>query len=248
MLRSSDDLRRMSLHATDGELGHVEEFYFDDETWTVRYLVVRTGTWLSGRAVLLSPTVVTGADWTGHRLSVSLTMDQVRNSPDVSTDRPVSRLQELEYLQYYDQPPYWMLGAEVGGSAIAIDAAMRAAAAEAEAAGSEPPTHLRSAREVRGYHIEASDGSIGHLRAYLIDDDTWRVRYLVVDTSTWWFGKDVVISPAWVSKVSWGGRSLHVKHTREAIKSSPAYDPHTPMTRDYADSLDQYFRGKDADT
>ncbi len=242
MLRSSDDLRRMTLHATDGELGQVEEFYFDDEHWTVRYLVVRTGSWLSGRTVLLSPTVVTGADWESHRLRVSLTMDQVRHSPDVSTDRPVSRLQELEYLRYYDQPPYWMLGAEVGGSAIAIDAAMRAAAAEAEAAGSEPPTHLRSSREVRGYSIDASDGSIGHLHGYLIDDATWRVRYLVVDTSTWWFGKDVVISPEWVSKVSWGERSLHVDHTREAIRSSPAYDPRTPMSKAYADSLDTHFR------
>ena len=242
MLRSSDELRRMTIHATDGELGHVDEFYFDDDTWTIRYLVVRTGSWLSGRLVLLTPTVITGTDWTAHRLSVSLTMDQVRNSPDVGTDRPVSRLQELEYLQYYDQPPYWMLGAEVGGSAIAIDAAMRAAAAEAEAAGSEPPTHLRSSREVRGYHIEAIDGPIGHLHHYLIDDDTWRVRFLVVDTSTWWFGKDVVISPDWVSRVSWGGRCLNVDQAREAIKSSPAFDPHVPMTKAYADSLDAHFR------
>ncbi len=232
----------MAIHATDGELGHVEEFYFDDETWTIRYLVVRTGSWLSGRTVLLSPTAVTGADWSAFHLQVSLTMDQVRNGPDVNADRPVSRLQELEYLRYYDEPPYWMLGAEVGGSAIAIDAAMRAAAAEAEAAGSTPPTHLRSSREVRGYHLEASDGSIGHLKHYLIDDDTWRVRYLVVDTSTWWFGKDVVISPGWVSKVSWGGRSLHVDHTREAIRTSPAYDPHTPISRDYAAKLDEHFR------
>jgi len=234
----------MTLHATDGELGHVEEFYFDDESWTVRYFVVRTGSWLAGRTVLLLPAAVTGANWEARRLTVSLSVDQVRQAPDVSTDRPVSRLQELEYLKHYDQPPYWMLGAEVGGSAIAIDAAMRAAAAEAEAAGSAPPTHLRSSREVCGYHLEAPDGSIGHLREYLIDDETWRVRYLIVDTSTWWFGKDVVIASEWVSKVSWGARSLHVDHTREAIKSSPAYDPHTPMSQAYADGLAAYFDRK----
>jgi hypothetical protein len=242
MLRSSDDLGRMSIHATDGELGHIDEFYFDDSSWTIRYLVARTGSWLSGRTVLLTPAVISGVDWDTHRLSVSLTMDQVAEAPDVSTDRPVSRLQELEYLKYYDQPPYWMLGAEVGGSAIAIDAAMRAAAAEAEAAGSEPPTHLRSSREVRGYHLEASDGAIGHLRSYLIDDESWRVRYLVVDTATWWFGKDVVISPTWVSKVSWGGRCLHVPHSREEIKASPAYDPRGPMTREAAASLENRFK------
>jgi hypothetical protein len=191
--------------------------------------------------VLLTPAVVTGVDWAGHRLNVSLTMDQVRHSPDVSTDQPVSRLQELKYLQYYDQPPYWMLGAEVGGSAIALDAAMRAAAAEAEAAGAAPPTHLRSSREVCGYHIDAVDGSIGHLRSYLIDDSTWRVRYLVVATSTWWFGKDVVISPAWVSRVSWGERSLHVSHAREAIRASPAYDPRGPITKEQAAELDRHF-------
>jgi hypothetical protein len=154
----------------------------------------------------------------------------------------VSRLQELEYLRYYDQPPYWMLGAEVGGSAIALDAAMRAAAAEAEAAGTEPPTHLRSSREVTGYHIEASDGSIGHLRSFLIDDDTWRVRYLAVDTGTWWFGKDVLISPRWVSRVSWGGRCLHVPHGREDIRHSPAYDPGGPISKEEAAALDDRFR------
>jgi len=231
----------MTLDATDGELGHVEEFYFDDESWTIRYLVVRAGSWLAGRTVLLLPANVTEANWEAHRLTVSLSMDQVRQAPDVSTDRPVSRLQEIEYLRHYDQPPYWMLGAEVGGSAIAIDAAMRAAAAEAEAAGSSPPTHLRSSREVCGYHLEAPDGSIGHLREYLVDDETWRVRYLVVDTSTWWFGKTVAIPSDWVSKVSWGARSLRVDHTREAIKSSPAYDPHAPMSKAYADALAAHF-------
>jgi len=241
MLRSSDDLGRMALHATDGELGQVTEFFFDDEHWTVRYLVVRTGSWLAGRTVLLTPAVVSGTDWDGRRLSVSLTQEQVRNSPDVGDDQPVSRLQELEYLRYYDQPPYWILGAEVGGPAGAIDAALRRDAADAEAAGSEPPTHLRSSKEVCGYQIEASDGLIGHLRHYLLDDDSWRVRYLVVDTSTWWFGKDVVIAPEWVDRVSWGDRCLRVGHTRDQIRASPAYDPHVPLTRDYANTLARHF-------
>jgi hypothetical protein len=223
MLHPSDELRRMTIHASDGEIGRVSEFYFDDEAWTVRYFIVRTGHWLAGREVLLPPARVRAVDWTRHELMVGLTMDQVRNSPDVSTEQPVSRLQELEQLKHYGQPAYWMLGAEVGGAAIALDAALRAAAAEQEHAGAPPPTHLRSSHEVMAYGIEAADGGIGHVTGFLIDDATWRVEALLVDTSAWWSGTPVTIPTAHVTRVSWGDRCIRVSMTRDAIRSSPAY-------------------------
>jgi PRC-barrel domain len=241
MLRSSADLKGMTLHATDGELGKVEEFYFDDATWTLRYFVVRTGGWLSGRSVLLSPPVVASADWDTGELVVNLTKQQVADSPDVSTEQPVSRLAEIEYLKYYEQPPYWMLGADVGGAAVALDAAMRAAAADAEAAGQAPPSHLRSSREVLGYDIAAADGQIGHLDGVLLDEDSWEIRYLVVDTTNWWPGGEVVISPKWVERVSWGGRHVKVGLSRAAIKSSPAYDRGRPVDADYEKKLADHY-------
>jgi hypothetical protein len=244
MLRTSAALRRLSIHATDGELGRVTEFYFDDERWTVRYLVVRTGSWLSGRDVLLTPAVITGCNWEANTLDVSLTTEQVRESPDVSTDRPVSRRQELEYLEYYDQPPYWMLGSEIGGAAVALDAAMRTAATESEAAGVAPRTHLRSSQEVVAYRLEATDGGIGHVRAFVIDDKTWRVRYLVVDTGTWWHGRKVVFAPEWVDRVSWGERCLHVGLTRDQIKTAPPYPGPDGITTVYEAALEAHYGKK----
>jgi len=241
MLRSSSDIKGLTIHATDGELGKVEEFYFDDATWTLRYFVVRTGGWLSGRSVLLSPPVVQSADWNKGELVVKLTMQQVADSPDVSTDQPVSRLEEIAYLKYYEQPPYWMLGADVGGASVALDAAMRAAAADAERAGTPPPCHLRSSREVAGYDIAASDGLIGHLDGFLLDDGTWEIRYVVVDTTNWWPGGQVVISPKWVERVSWGSRHVKVGLTCEAIKSSPPYDRGNPLDADYEARLAQHY-------
>jgi hypothetical protein len=241
MLRASDALRRMTIHATDGEFGRVTEFYFDDDTWTVRYLVVRTGSWLSGRDVLLAPAAVTRCDWDGHHLHVSLTMNEVRNCPDVSSDRPVSRQQEVEYLEYYNQLPYWMLGAEVGGAAVALDAAMRTAAAEAEAAGVAPPTHLRSSQEVATYRLEATDGPVGHVRAFLIDDRSWRVRYLVVETGHWWSGREAVFAPEWVDRVSWGERCLHVRLARETIRTGPPYQGDRAVTPEYEAALERHY-------
>ena len=241
MLHAADTLRRMTIHATDGELGRVTEFYFDDTTWTVRYFVVRTGSWLAGRDVLLTPAVIEACDWHRPELRVSLTMDQVRDSPDVSTARPVSRLQEIEYLRYYDQPPYWMLGADVGGAAVALDAAMRTAATEAEAAGAEPPTHLRSSQEVAGYRLEALDGPIGHVRDFLLDDD-WCVRYLVVDAGHWWSGRQVVFAPGWVERVSWGAHCLHVRLARESIRTGPPYPGAAEITPEYEADLTRHYR------
>ena len=231
----------MAIHATDGDLGHVTEFYFDDATWTIRYLVVRTGSFFSGREVLLTPAVVQAVDWDREVVRVTLTMKQVESSPDVSTDRPVSRLQEIEYLRYYEQPPYWVLGAEVGGTGVALDAAMRAAASEAEAAGEPPATHLRSSREVIGYHIEASDGPIGHVRDFVIDDATWRVRYLVVDPSRWKFNDEVVVAPEWVDRVSWGGRCIHVDLTRDRIRACPVFRGLETVTPEYEQELAAYY-------
>ena len=241
MLRAATALRRMTIHAADGELGTVTEFYFDDTAWTVRYLVVRTGSWLEDREVLLTPTVIEACDWDHHEIRVSLTTDQVRHSPDVSTDRPVSRRQEIEYLRHYDQPPYWMLGTDVGSAAVALDAAMRTAAVEAEAAGAEPPTHLRSSHEVTGYRLAAEDGTIGHVRDFLINDATWRVHYLVVDTGRWWRDQRVVFAPEWVERVSWGGHCLHVRLTRSAIQTGPLYRGEDAVTPEYEAALEQHY-------
>jgi hypothetical protein len=202
---------------------------------------VRTGKWFSGKDVLLTPNHITACDCAAHRLSVELTMDQVRNSPDVSTDRPVSRQQEIEYLRYYDQAPYWMLGSEVGGAAVALDAAMRAAAAQDEAQGTPPPTHLRSAQEVSTYHLDTVDGAMGHIKDFLVDDATWTIRYLVVDPSRWKLHDEVVVAPSFVERVSWGERCLRVRLTKERVRTAPHYAGLKAVTPEYEAALARHY-------
>lgn len=243
MLKPTDDLRRLAVHATDGDIGRVTDVYFDDETWTVRYLVVRTGNWLAGRDVLLTPSVVRDVRWADGAVFVSLTMAEVRSSPDVSTEQPVSRLQEIEFLRYYDLPPYWILGSEMGDTSVALDAAMRAAAADAEQAGETARSHLRAAREVVGYAVAATDGDIGHVKDFVVDDHDWRIRGLVVDTTAWWFGGEVLLAPGHVTRVSWGERQVHVNVPRETVKSAPPYTPGLEISNEYLTSLARHYDG-----
>ena len=107
MLTNASFLKGLTIQATDGELGTVDEFYFDDETWAIRYLTVVTGGWLGGRSVLISPMSVLHTDWPAKRLDVALTKKQVENSPGIDTHVPISRQHEAEYNLYYGYPYYW---------------------------------------------------------------------------------------------------------------------------------------------
>jgi uncharacterized protein YrrD len=226
MLRSGNDLRGLTIRATDDEIGKVDQFLFDDHHWTVRYLVVNTGGWLLKELVLLSPRSISAVDWDERRVDVSLTRSQVEHAPDISTDEPVSRQKEEELAAYYQYAPYWYgpsvwgdMAYPFGGPGIAATIA-----AEQEAAASTAPKgdpHLRSTREVNGYRIHASDGEIGHVSDILMDDGTWTIRYLVVDTGDWLPGKRVLIAPAWITAISWDEQSVTVNRSREQVKEAP---------------------------
>jgi hypothetical protein len=98
-------------------------------------------------------------------------------------------------------------------------------------------SRLRSARDVMGYYIEATDGDIGHVDDFLIDDSEWAIRYMIVDTRNWWPGKKVLISPEWISQVSWPDSRVYVDLTREGVKTAPEYDPSRPVEREYETRL-----------
>jgi sporulation protein YlmC with PRC-barrel domain len=174
MLRGLNDLRRFRIAATDGNLGNVGDLYFDDRTWSVRYLEVDAGNWLPGRRVLVPPIAVRSSDPT--TLHVALSRHQVSASPDVnSCEGPGS-------------------STEQGG----VEPASLARSGESGAA------HLQTATAVMGYAIRAEDGEIGHVKDVLVDDQSWAIRYLVVDTENRWAGKKVLVSPAWLTHVTWG--------------------------------------------
>ena len=240
MLRNTKDLENYAIGATDGHIGHVKDFLFDDDLWVVRYLVVYTGSWLSGRRVLISPIALHDPDWDERTLPADVTREQVRNSPDVDTQRSVTRQHELEYLGYYGYPTYWggtsmwdggmypyaMMPGYLGYGADdpvreREEAACRAA--QRERRRNDDP-HLRSCKAVDGYHVHATDGDIGHVCGFLVDEATWAVRALIVDTSDWWLGHKVLIAPRRVTLVSWADKAVSVALTREFIKNGPHYD------------------------
>jgi len=225
MLRRLDDLEGYPIEATNGAIGQVTDFLFDDESWVIRYLVVQTGEWLSNRSVLISPIAIGQPAWSFRTLRVPMTTDQVRNSPDIDTSKPVSRQYEL--------------GAGVERHTVAEDRARLEH--EVEQHRNEDP-HLRSANAVRHYHIEASDGGIGHVQGLLLDEDTWAIRYLIVDTSNWWLGHKVLIAPQWIQGVSWSERTVSINLTREAIKSSPPYDLAGTLQRHEEANLYNHYR------
>lgn len=252
MLNSVSHINGSTINARDGEIGTVKEVYFDDEAWAIRYFIVDAGTWLSERKVLVSPYAVIQPLGAENTIAVTLSREQVKNSPAIDTHLPVSRRHEREYLRYYAYPDYW--GGEglwaMGGFPM-ISSLPEISAAEAEAAAREdakevPPedVHLRSSANVGGYDIVATDGSIGHVKDFIFDDESWAIRYLVVDTRNWWpGGKKVLIATQWIDKIDWGQSSVAIKLTREQIKNSPAYDEAAVISRDYEQRLhDAYGR------
>lgn len=259
MLRQSKDLQDLAIVATDGAIGDVKDLFFDDEAWVVRYLIVDVGSWLSSRKVLISPIAAGKPDWVAKRLLVSLTREQVKNSPDIDTDMPVTRQHETHYLDYYSYPYYWdgmdlwgiggypnmLLPGYAGfGSDTAIRAEADAAQARTEARERDEDPHLRSCNAVVGYHIEASDGEIGHVQGLLVDEESWAIRYLVVNTSNWWLGHDVLVAPQWIKSVSWAEQTVAIDLTRDALKQAPSYDPTLPLAREMEIAVFQHHGRK----
>lgn len=237
MLRSIKDLHGYTICATDGNLGNVYALLFDDRTWFIRYLVVDTGSWLPGRRVLLAPITLGQPSYETQQLPVALTQEQVKNSPDINTDQPVSRQQQLSLHRYYG----WPIDAGNLGVVSSAPAPLPPPAMVLDEIADDGDPHLRSTREVIGYYIEARDRSIGHVEDFIVDEEAWAIRYMVVDTRNWWPGKKVLISPMWIRKVSWANSEVHVDLPRKEIKESPAFNPEFPVNREYEELLYNYY-------
>lgn len=246
MLKTITHLKGFSIRATDGEIGTVEQLYFDDQTWTIRYLTVATGGWLENRKVLISPFSIKLVNWLARRIDVSLTKDQVKNSPDIDTHKPVSRQHETSYLAYYGYPNYWNGPFSWGPSyypggyaaALPLDGAWDGAKPSPVDA---KDAHLRSTSGVSGYDIQAVDGEIGHVSSFVLEEETWSIRYIEVATRNWWPGKKVLISPDWVQRVSWLSLKVYVALTRDAIQKAPEYFDTVPITRKFEELLHTHY-------
>jgi uncharacterized protein YrrD len=239
MLNKALTLKGYQLASLDGDIGKVKEFYFDDQHWVIRYLVAETGDWLTDRQVLISPYALIAVLKDVQHVAIDLNKKQIEDSPSLDTDKPVSRQFEETYYGYYGWPMYWN-GPYIWGTYPYLPrdpAEWKRNPKEMEAW--DP--HLRSTQDVSGHAIQATDGEIGHVEDFIIDDETWAIRYLLVDTQNWWPGKKVLLSPKWIGRVSWSESKVFVNLSREAIQNSPEYSEEAMLTRDYETKLHRHY-------
>ncbi len=227
MLQSAGHIMGFSIQATDGEIGCIEDLYFDDLRWMARYLVVRTGTWLSERRVLISPVSVLRLDWLERRLYVALTCEQVKGSPDIDEEKPVSRQHETDLSAYYGWPIYWNI--EPFGFEPVPVAMPWAQPLPPPAKPADGDPHLRSAHEVTGYHIKAQDNPVGHVSDFVFDDDTWEIKLIVADAGKWLHHRLLLLRPQWIESISWAERHLTVRLSVDSIRTSPEFHPAFPL-------------------
>ena len=240
-LRRIHDLADLSIHATNGEIGRVQELYFDDRNWSVRYLVVKTGGWLLGREFLLAPSAVTEINETAGTMKVALTKGQIERSPPIDVIKPLSREYEIAYFQHFQWAPYWEPGPTTWEGTVPYPGTPPVNFDTVLPADAPHNPHLRSSSEVIGYEIRANDGAIGHVEDLIIDDQDWIVRYVQVDTKNWLPGKRTLLQIMRIDHISWTERSVAVMLQRHAIESAPAYDPSQLITPAYEIQLFKHY-------
>jgi hypothetical protein len=240
MLIKAKTLQGYTMESVNGEIGTVKEFYFDDRHWAIRYMVADTGNWLSGRQVLISPYSLVATNREEQHIAVNLTKEQIENSPSLERDIPVSQQFEVAYNGYYEWPTYWG-GPYMWGAYPSAVEAYHGKGSESRQGEKAWNPHLRSTNEVSSYYIQATDGEIGHVADFVIDDETWAIRYLIIATHNWWPGKKVLVSPRWIERISWEESKVFFSLTREAIKQSPEYTEELLLTRDYEAELHKHY-------
>jgi uncharacterized protein YrrD len=227
MMRTIRQLYGKTLAASDGDIGHIQDFYFNDQQWAVRYVIVDTGSWLPGRQVLLSPHAFRSVDQREDSLQVILTRQQIENSPPIDSHKPVSRQYEEEYYRYYGWPSYWDGGGMwgLGGQPVTpwpyLMPDQQTTTPNAPLSDGPDP-HLRSTQSMDSYHIQASDGSIGHITDFVMDEN-WVIRQLVIRTGHWFSSKEIVLSQEDVDRISYEQSTVYVSKTKEAISAAPEY-------------------------
>jgi hypothetical protein len=251
MLRHQSQINGYAVHATDGLVGTISDVLFDDATWLIRWLVIDTGTWLTGRKVLLPPSALASVNHIGHQFSVKLDRQQVRACPGVDTDLPVSRQHETDIYSYYGWAPYWGAGSYMGmvgyggylgGSLIAPPslALMTREKGIDEVRQAKDDPALRGMGEVTGYVVHAKDGDVGQVEDFLVEDDDWSIHYLVVAIGSWWQGNKVLVSPLAVLSIQWADRQITLGTDRESIKNSIAYDTSSTIDPIYKKQFHKY--------
>jgi len=232
-------LEGCAIKASDGELGEALDFYFDDRTWKVRYVVAQTGTWLAGRRVLLSADVLRRPHPHHHHLPVSLTTEQVRQAPGVSTDLPVSRQEETELAAFYGWGQYWQVYNYEPDTLLDMPPVPFTRPKFDDSPAGDPD--LRSANELVGYHVQGPDDVVGYVDDFLVQVSDWHIRYLVVNPHHWLPERKILLTPSWIDSVDWADRMVRTLLTRNLLRNAPPYDPDEPLDARYQKMLQEYY-------
>jgi len=271
MLRKAHSLIGTKIHATDGEMGHIEDFYFDDAKWMIRYMIVRTGSWFSGKHVMLAPSTIGDVVWEKHSVNVNLSKEQITKSPDLNMEMPVTREQEIDLVRELNYPTYWsgtpgpisdsistMGLAATGGPGMAVgpytgpsglpnevasdiystdisnpsalgadpantaETEIRADVTRAAQAGAVS-VQLHEVKRLTGFQVVGSDDAVGKVSDFMIDDESWQVASLLLDTTAWWPGGEVLVATGLITGINPSHSQIRIKSTRDEIKSSPEY-------------------------
>lgn len=262
MIRSLREIEGYAIHAVDGRIGKVYEFLFDTFQWAVRYVAVDLGGWISDRKVILSARAIEHA--APGELRVNASREKIRTGPDIDTIHKLDRSAEAELHDHYSWPYYWQQPTyyyQQDSNPIAGDpytapswpagaspeyatyAHASPADREKSRGARERPAEpmLRETRDVHGYHIHALDGDIGHVHDFAVEDETWKIRYVIVDTRNLLPAKHVALSPRWIQDVNWEDRHVYACQTKEKIRSAPAFDGRFPIPRAYEDALFEHY-------
>jgi sporulation protein YlmC with PRC-barrel domain len=249
MKRSVKSLIGYTMSATDGAIGKVKDVYFDDETWTIRYLILETCDWLSGRKVLICSQALLATNWHNETFPINLTKKQIEHSPVINTDMPVSRQQEMQLHEYYPWSNYWVSGMGIAGmGTTGMVMPMRESVGEEISEKAHKPNkkphgdhHLRSTETLIDYKVKAKDGDIGEIEDFIIDNTTWKMIFLVIDTGDWFPGKKVLLSSKWIKEINWDLSRIDINLTEVKVKNSPEYYPHQLINDVYEKNYYDYY-------
>ncbi len=253
MLSKAKKLKNFTLKCIDGEIGKVKDFYFDDQDWNIRYLRVNTGNWLFGRQVLVSPFSIASVNFEEEYITTNLTKDQIENSPNLESEKPVSEQFQKAFNNYYAFPLYaggMRYAGNMGNPGVGTILPIKPIETKNDTSmfnfqdenGWDP--HLRSMDNVNGYGIQAIEDDFGHVADFIIDVETWSIHYLEIDTSNWLPGKKVLLSPEWISQINWGESLVFVNLSSDQIKKSPEYTEDASLDRDYETRLHEHYNQK----
>jgi hypothetical protein len=248
MLRRTELIYGFNVRGTDGDVGTVQDFYFDPETWDLRYIVVTAGDWLDEQRMLISVEAVHRPDWEAETIRTSLTRQQIEDSPDVDLTTSVSAESLSDLHAYYGWTWWGGPGVQPGPVVTPMLVPPPPMAEEEKGTTSSEQTEvdeeprLRSVRGVSGYRIHAKDGDIGYSTDFFVDTANWDIHYMLVDTGTWLSGREVLVSTDWIEEMRLGERRIHVDLEREEVRNSPEYDFEGPVDREYETLLHQHYR------